>query len=37
VTVVWIEGERLVDSGRLVRLDSAAITARAAIWRDRIA
>jgi 5-methylthioadenosine/S-adenosylhomocysteine deaminase len=37
VTDVWIEGERLVDSGRLVRLDSAAITARAAIWRDRIA
>lgn len=37
VTDVWIEGEHLVDRGRLVRLDSAAVTARAALWRDRIA
>lgn len=37
VTDVWIEGERLVVRGAPVRLDPAAIAARAALWRDRIA
>ena len=37
VTDVWIEGERLVAGRRFVRLDAAAIAARAALWRDRIA
>ena len=37
VTDVWIEGERLYADGALVRLDAAAIDARAGLWRDRIA
>jgi 5-methylthioadenosine/S-adenosylhomocysteine deaminase len=37
VTDVWIEGERLVAERRLTRLDAAAVTARAASWRARIA
>ena len=37
VTDVWIEGERLVADRRMTRLDPAAVTARAAAWRDRIA
>ncbi|MEO8485602.1 MAG: TRZ/ATZ family hydrolase [Betaproteobacteria bacterium] len=37
VTDVWVEGERLVESGALARLDAAALVARAALWRDRIA
>lgn len=37
VTDVWIEGERVVERGALRALDPAAIAARAALWRDRIA
>jgi len=34
---VWVAGRRMVSDGRLVRLDEAAIVARAGAWRDRIA
>ncbi|CAG1000218.1 5-methylthioadenosine/S-adenosylhomocysteine deaminase [Burkholderiales bacterium] len=37
VTDVWIQGERLFAQRALTRLDAAAIAARAALWRDRIA
>ncbi|MFI4924549.1 MAG: TRZ/ATZ family hydrolase [Vicinamibacteria bacterium] len=37
VTDVWIAGERLVADRVLLRIDAAAIDARAAVWRDRIA
>lgn len=34
---VWVAGRRMVSDGRLVRMDEAAIVARAGAWRDRIA
>ncbi|MFU8822103.1 MAG: TRZ/ATZ family hydrolase [Gammaproteobacteria bacterium] len=34
---VWVAGRRMVSDGRLVRMDEAAIIARAGAWRDRIA
>jgi 5-methylthioadenosine/S-adenosylhomocysteine deaminase len=34
---VWVAGRRMVSDGRLVRIDEAAIVARAGAWRDRIA
>lgn len=37
VTDVWIGGERVVERSMPSRLDPAAIAARAALWRDRIA
>jgi 5-methylthioadenosine/S-adenosylhomocysteine deaminase len=37
VSDVWIAGERLVAGRALVRIDAAAIDARAGLWRDRIA
>jgi 5-methylthioadenosine/S-adenosylhomocysteine deaminase len=37
VTDVWIAGERLVADRALLRIDAAAIDARAGLWRDRIA
>jgi len=36
VSDVWVEGERVVERGALLRLDAASIAARAALWRDRI-
>jgi len=37
VTHVWVAGRNLLEDGRLVTLDPAAILARAADWRARIA
>ncbi len=37
VTDVWIDGERVVERRALAGLEPAAIAARAALWRDRIA
>jgi 5-methylthioadenosine/S-adenosylhomocysteine deaminase len=36
VSDAWIEGERVVERSAPVRIDAAAIAARAALWRDRI-
>jgi 5-methylthioadenosine/S-adenosylhomocysteine deaminase len=36
VTQVWVNGERVVENGRLTRLDPRELTARAAYWKDRI-
>lgn len=37
VTHVWVNGEPLVAHGRLTRLDSGELAARAAQWKSRIA
>jgi 5-methylthioadenosine/S-adenosylhomocysteine deaminase len=37
VSDVWVAGERLVADRALVRVDVAALDARAGLWRDRIA
>lgn len=37
VTDAWVNGERVVHSRRLVRLDEAALRARAKLWRDKLA
>jgi 5-methylthioadenosine/S-adenosylhomocysteine deaminase len=36
VSHVWVNGELLVEEGRLTRLDVGELTARATSWRDRI-
>jgi len=36
VSHVWVNGELLVENGRLTRLDTRALAARAAYWKDRI-
>jgi 5-methylthioadenosine/S-adenosylhomocysteine deaminase len=36
VTHVWVNGELLVEDGRLTRLDAAELAAKAAYWKDKI-
>lgn len=36
VTHVWVNGELLVDGGRLTRLDARELAARAAYWKEKI-
>jgi 5-methylthioadenosine/S-adenosylhomocysteine deaminase len=36
VSHVWVNGELLVEKGRLTRLESAEIAAKAAYWRDKV-
>jgi 5-methylthioadenosine/S-adenosylhomocysteine deaminase len=36
VTHVWVNGELLVENGRLARLDASELAARAAFWQRRI-
>jgi 5-methylthioadenosine/S-adenosylhomocysteine deaminase len=36
VSHVWVDGELRVNEGRLTRLDTADITARASFWRNKI-
>jgi 5-methylthioadenosine/S-adenosylhomocysteine deaminase len=36
VSHVWVDGELLVEKGRLTRLESAEIAAKAAYWRDKV-
>jgi 5-methylthioadenosine/S-adenosylhomocysteine deaminase len=36
VTHVWVGGERVVENGRLIRLDPAELTAKASYWKDKI-
>jgi 5-methylthioadenosine/S-adenosylhomocysteine deaminase len=36
VSHVWVNGELLVENGRLTRLDTAELAAKAAYWKDRI-
>lgn len=36
VTHVWVNGELLVDNGRLARLDARELAAKAAYWKDKI-
>jgi 5-methylthioadenosine/S-adenosylhomocysteine deaminase len=36
VTHVWVDGELVLDEGRLTRLDSRELAAKAAYWKDRI-
>jgi 5-methylthioadenosine/S-adenosylhomocysteine deaminase len=36
VTHVWVNGELLVEDGRLTRLDTAELAARSAYWREKI-
>ncbi|HEY7743014.1 MAG TPA: TRZ/ATZ family hydrolase [Burkholderiales bacterium] len=36
VTHVWINGELLVEEGRLTRLDTGELAAKSAYWRERI-
>ncbi|MBI3045057.1 MAG: TRZ/ATZ family hydrolase [Betaproteobacteria bacterium] len=36
VSHVWVNGELLVENGRLTRLDTRELAARAAYWRERI-
>ena len=36
VSHVWVNGELLVENGRLNRLDTAELAAKAAYWKDRI-
>ncbi len=36
VSHVWVDGELLVEKGRLTRLESAEIAAKAAYWRDKL-
>jgi 5-methylthioadenosine/S-adenosylhomocysteine deaminase len=36
VTHVWVNGELVVDGGRLTRLDPRELTAKAAYWKDKI-
>ena len=36
VSHVWVNGELLVEGGRLMRLDSAELAAKAAYWKDKI-
>jgi 5-methylthioadenosine/S-adenosylhomocysteine deaminase len=36
VSHVWVNGELLVEAGRLTRLDTRELAAKAAYWKDRI-
>jgi hypothetical protein len=36
VSHVWVGGELLVENGRLTRLDTAELAAKAARWKERI-
>ncbi|MBI2295907.1 MAG: TRZ/ATZ family hydrolase [Betaproteobacteria bacterium] len=36
VTHVWVNGELLVEDGRLTRLNAAELAAKAAYWKDKI-
>ena len=36
VSHVWVDGELLVENGRLTRLDTAELAAKAAHWKERI-
>ena len=36
VSHVWVNGELLVENGRLTRLDTRELAAKAAYWKDRI-
>jgi 5-methylthioadenosine/S-adenosylhomocysteine deaminase len=36
VTHVWVDGELLVEDGRLTRLDTGELAAKAAYWREKI-
>ena len=36
VSHVWVNGELLVENGRLTRLDTGELAAKAAYWRDKI-
>ena len=36
VSHVWVNGELLVENGRLTRLDTGELAAKAAYWKDRI-
>jgi 5-methylthioadenosine/S-adenosylhomocysteine deaminase len=36
VSHVWVNGELLVEDGRLKRLDSAEIAAKASYWKDKV-
>ena len=36
VTHVWVDGEQVVDSGQLTRLDPLELAAKAAYWKDKI-
>jgi len=36
VSHVWVDGELLVDDGRLTRLDTGELAAKAAHWREKI-
>lgn len=36
VTHVWVNGELVVDGGRLTRIDSRELAARTAYWQDKI-
>jgi 5-methylthioadenosine/S-adenosylhomocysteine deaminase len=36
VTHVWVNGEPVVENGRLTRLDTRELSARAAYWREKI-
>ena len=36
VTHVWVNGELLVEDGRLTRLDTGELAAKAAYWKDKI-
>jgi 5-methylthioadenosine/S-adenosylhomocysteine deaminase len=37
VTDVWVAGERVVEDGRLTRIDAAALMTRTRAWQDRLA
>jgi 5-methylthioadenosine/S-adenosylhomocysteine deaminase len=37
VTDVWIAGERVVEGGEVMTLDTAAIAGRARLWQQRLA
>jgi 5-methylthioadenosine/S-adenosylhomocysteine deaminase len=36
VTHVWVNGELLVEDGRLTRLDTGELAAKSAYWREKI-
>jgi 5-methylthioadenosine/S-adenosylhomocysteine deaminase len=36
VTHVWVDGELRVENGRLTRLDTGELAAKATYWRDKI-
>jgi 5-methylthioadenosine/S-adenosylhomocysteine deaminase len=36
VSHVWVNGELLVEEGRLTRLDTQEITAKAVYWKEKI-